>query len=630
MTVKLLAKWGEQPPGTLYVASTPGTETAMITAGQATANLTGAIPWVPPGGSPEYGSSVGAAINNEGNLVGLKQRTSPDVPIFETGITGGMKGDFVLLLGSYITVEDNMPSSASRLKGNSFANAVNNSHCYVDPVNGNDANTGYSPSAAKQTLNFAGWGGGTTGWNPQMFMLLKRGSDFTVNSIIGNLGTGLTGGMSLGSYGDPSLPKPIVRPTVSSLYNNAGLSITNPDGAVLSDVVIDCTNLNSGVAARNGVRFLTATNADVMRNVLVSGVEIVAPRTIAGTWVAGLAFDKRTRDNSSSAVARAGEIRVERSKVSGAGSHGILFTGALGYLLPDGTWGGVDVLDNEVVNCGLDYDSHGITSYGENVVKATGLTWTNTTSTIFWTLYSTPAAKSVFDVELCNILLTSRDSCTYHLEKNTATPTTPAPGEFGFDNATQRLYINVSATPTAADTLMAATQPPRGVKYISNRVTGMPYLGLTAGYECHGLTFDDWASDCLAIGNYSYNNGGFGLNSNKGSRNRFARNMAIDNRIGGIGLSGLGSVVEANYISGASSLRGGGSFRALIMQDTVNGPMGTLVTQIRRNYLNATAEMDAFIAQSDASGFRGIYTLAQGNIGIGPALQQTIGKVMSF
>jgi hypothetical protein len=58
MTVKLLAQWGDQPPGTLFTAATAGTETAMIAAGQATANLAGGVVWVPPGNSPGIGLSV--------------------------------------------------------------------------------------------------------------------------------------------------------------------------------------------------------------------------------------------------------------------------------------------------------------------------------------------------------------------------------------------------------------------------------------------------------------------------------------------------------------------------------------------------------------------------------------------
>ena len=51
MTVALLAKWGDQPPGTLY-NSDDTTEAAMVAAKVATTNLAGAVAWAPPGNSP--------------------------------------------------------------------------------------------------------------------------------------------------------------------------------------------------------------------------------------------------------------------------------------------------------------------------------------------------------------------------------------------------------------------------------------------------------------------------------------------------------------------------------------------------------------------------------------------------
>lgn len=77
MTVALLAKWGDQPPGTRYT-SDAATEAAMVTAKVATANLAGAVAWVPPGNSPSVGTyefsaaqaaAVLAAVNNASNTV---------------------------------------------------------------------------------------------------------------------------------------------------------------------------------------------------------------------------------------------------------------------------------------------------------------------------------------------------------------------------------------------------------------------------------------------------------------------------------------------------------------------------------------------------------------------------------
>lgn len=62
MTVALLSKWGNQPAGTLFTTDAT-TEAAMIAAKQATATLTGAIPWVPPGNSPNVGPAVTGSVD---------------------------------------------------------------------------------------------------------------------------------------------------------------------------------------------------------------------------------------------------------------------------------------------------------------------------------------------------------------------------------------------------------------------------------------------------------------------------------------------------------------------------------------------------------------------------------------
>lgn len=542
---------------------------------------------------------------------------------------------FVELLGSYITVEANMPSSVSRMKGQSFGVALNNSHIYVDSVNGNDANSGQNPSQAKKTLKTANWTGSATGINPHMFVLLARGSEFICDSLIGNSGSGFTGGGSLGSYGDPRLPKPIVRGVAGSLYAGiAGLNFADPDGACLMDVSLDFSGLDTTSGAPvNGVRFATTTNGDVFRNVIVSGVDIRPPRHGSTGWAAGLTLYKRTNVSSSAAVPRSGPVRVEGCKIYGGGSHGMIFQGALGYQMADGTWGGVEALDNEVIGCGLDYDSHGITAYADNVVYKTNVAWTLVSGTTYYCVYSTEAGRSVGDVELCNILHTSNGGgCTINLERNTSTPTAPAVGEFGFDNGTQRLYINAGAAVTTADTLLAATQPPRGLLYAGNTVSDMAYNNNTPAQEGHGLVFDDWVSDSVMYGNRSLRNGGMGMNTNKGSRNRFLRNYAEANRLGGVGISGLGAVVEGNVLIGGSARTGG--FAGLINQDLNNGAQGGLAAIIRRNLMIATGNLDAFIAQSDVSGFRGSYSRAALNRGFianganVPLL--TKGKVMGF
>jgi hypothetical protein len=117
-------------------------------------------------------------------------------------INVGAPQSAVDLLGSYITTQSNVPSSARDLGAQSFANSRNSTHVYIDPVNGNDLNTGFSPETAKKNLNPAGWLSGITSWNPNMYVMVARGSEWNVNWILGQSGSNFSGSMSFGSFGD--------------------------------------------------------------------------------------------------------------------------------------------------------------------------------------------------------------------------------------------------------------------------------------------------------------------------------------------------------------------------------------------------------------------------------------------
>lgn len=104
MTVKLLAQWGDQPPGTLFTAATAGTETAMISAGQATATLSGAVPWVPPGSSPGPGPALRALIDPKtGDYFGI-DLPGKALAAANSGPTIAWYGDSLIEQGSsYLT-----------------------------------------------------------------------------------------------------------------------------------------------------------------------------------------------------------------------------------------------------------------------------------------------------------------------------------------------------------------------------------------------------------------------------------------------------------------------------------------------------------------------------------------------
>jgi hypothetical protein len=558
---------------------------------------------------------------------------SVNYPLVEA-VNVGAPASVITLMGNYITTQSNMPSTARNLGGMTFANSRNSTHVYVDPVNGLDSNTGYAPETAKRSLNPATWTNGITSWNPNMFVMVARGADFTVSNILGQSGSYFSGSMSLGSYGDPTKPRPILRMQPGATALSSALCWMDPDGATLADMDIDCSGMDSASLVNHGVRFTASSNTSSFKNVLVSNVRVRAPRIgfSAGSpqWPGGITMHKPTTSSSNSSAVRAGYVRVEGCEVFNGGAHGIQILGAFGSLQANGEWGGVDVVDNVVRDCGKDIDSHGFTSVCDNAYAGQNIPWVLVSGTRYYVDWATLIGRSVGDIDFVCITSYSRDGCLTYLSKNTATPTTPAIGEFGFDNATQRLYTDTGAAMATNDVLSTSGQPPRGVLFGFNQSSGMVIRRAGPYIEGAGLQFDDWTSNSYMIGNKSLNNAGAGLAVNKGAFNRLERNFCDMNGLGGIGVGGPGSIIAANVIRGG---RVGvvDTWSGLIIAGIASGVIGVTATQIRRNVMYATMPLEAFIYQPDSSGYYGEYTKASGNWGGGSSVTKTVvGKVIGF
>jgi hypothetical protein len=135
MTVALLAKWGDQPPGTLYTSDST-TEAAMVTAKVATANLAGAIAWVKPGSSP--GSQGEPFTRTESDaLRGVVSGDGLGVPEYaaqwESAIAAAMR---LKAPTSLPTIPETLPAVVS---GTTY---------YIDPLDpaASDSNAGTSVS----------------------------------------------------------------------------------------------------------------------------------------------------------------------------------------------------------------------------------------------------------------------------------------------------------------------------------------------------------------------------------------------------------------------------------------------------------------------------------------------------
>lgn len=84
---------------------------------------------------------------------------------------------------------------------------------YIDPVEGNDANSGRSPQEAWKTLEKAS----TVSLIPGEQLLLKRGATLNGQLEINARGTAAQP-VTVGAYGDSQLPKPCIVGDDTSLY----------------------------------------------------------------------------------------------------------------------------------------------------------------------------------------------------------------------------------------------------------------------------------------------------------------------------------------------------------------------------------------------------------------------------
>jgi hypothetical protein len=202
----------------------------------------------------------------------------------------------------------------------------------------------------------------------------------------------------------------------------------------------------------------------------------------------------------------------------------------------------------------------------ESYTLASGTIYYLTSAQVFGNASGTGGAAgttTVPDVDIVYQRITTPSIQVYFLRKNTATPTTPAVGEFGFDNATQRLYVNVGvALPTGANVgfnLDACTNSVNGLLYNRVLAKGTLWPAATAVQEGHGIAFDDMASNSMVMNSECIGNAGLGVSLNRGRRNRVFNTRLYDNAKGPIGGTGLGHRIWGNYAKGSGYTLSGGN-----------------------------------------------------------------------
>jgi hypothetical protein len=218
------------------------------------------------------------------------------------------------------------------------------------------------------------------------------------------------------------------------------------------------------------------------------------------------------------------------------------------YIETKQIWGGVDVINNTVEDCGAEMDCHAVSSYSAGVkLDKSSLTWTNTSGTIYYTDVS---AAGLYGISVPSIDMVNYDTGSgtelFKLIQNFSTPTTPNPGEYGFDVATQRLYANANIVLSGTTRLSTTTRSAKGIRWMNNTLRRQQFNNILGGSakEGHGVAFDDYTSYSHSINNVIEDMAGVAVTINRGDYNTIINNTGYGFVLGCVkGNFGWGNII---------------------------------------------------------------------------------------
>jgi hypothetical protein len=215
---------------------------------------------------------------------------------------------------------------------------------------------------------------------------------------------------------------------------------------------------------------------------------------------------------------------VQECIVSDVPGHGISLQGNVRNSI---------VRRNAVSRNGYGSWSHGITAYAHRTVLTSG--WTNTSSTIYSHAITPP--QVVYQVKTSSVTYTK-------LVQNTATPTLPALGEFGF--AANTLYINIGVDPTGSSVTYAYGETKQNL-IDSNECSFVVQYRPASTWEAVGIQMDDFAASNIVRANHVHDNEGRGLGVNAGNGNTLYGNVSRNNGAEGLRVqAAFNTIVEDN------------------------------------------------------------------------------------
>lgn len=424
---------------------------------------------------------------------------------------------------------------------------------FIDAINGNDAWDGSSKvfvSGAigpKRTGNIASWTGTKTTWFTGEALLFCAGQTHTITSTSTTLA--LASNRHLGAWwpdDNPSAARPVIRSLLNTGAAGAATRAMMYASGTLADISISDLVLDtSDVPNRDGIAFFATAAGQSIRNVTISNVDVVGGTITDAVAYTGFSFEYYLGYATLSAYTRSYNIRIEHCNALAYPGHGFGIFGAFGTQLANGRWHGVDLINCAAIGCGAGYDTHGFTSYSGNVLlDQTSGGWvnvaagpdvaTNTNSRIFYVSLNSRYGRDVPDMDIVH-MDTGTGTELFKLIKNTAAPTLPNQGEFGYDptpgTGAVRLYANFGATISASNRFSMAACAVRGVRYIRCLAHGQKWAARTSGREGHGFAFDDFSSNCSIIECASTDNEGHGITINRGDGNQIVATTIAGNAL---------------------------------------------------------------------------------------------------
>lgn len=368
---------------------------------------------------------------------------------------------------------------------------------YFDSVGGNDANSGLTPAAAWASYDVKA-GSCVSGDT----LLFKRGTTQIINTIYRSFPNGTVSNPTyVGAYGEGNKPIFMNPTSVGNMIFNS----SNASYVIYEDLDFDCTH-TSGTGNSQPL-YISAQGAGASNNLIFRRC------VFRNSKSSGMVITQET-----AATAAPNNILLEDCLSHSNGGHGFFTTG-------------YNVTFNRCVayNNGLTTGAHGFTSYRLREDQNTG--W----ALVSGQVYSKAVSRT--DYYYARVLSGAQSAVWPQLVKNTTTPTSPSPGEFGFSAGT--VYINIGADPTGHTFNFAYGLGGYGIVYnYCYAFDNKAYVDYP-WHEGHGFAFDDYSSFSSINNCYSTGNEGAGLSINQGEQITVRNCVFANNDYYGISINGL-------------------------------------------------------------------------------------------